>query len=221
MDNSDPSPQDEPQKTADWAARTFFGADSNPASGRRVIHQLILSALGCAILIPLIFYLRFGEVSPLGWGTTIFFVVYGVLAAIGLYFRPRTEYHTRVTLWGDWLDRIGAFWLVSCVFGPLLGWVITAVFPLTVDSWQGLYSLRVILAAGLPLLTALPLTRYIRGKAARVALPLLVGVTLLPIWSVAAVSRDLQAGPIVRQVSATGQQELYLKYTDTILGSEH
>ena len=35
-------------------------------------------------------YLRFHEVGPLGWGTTVFFAVYCIVTAIGLYFGPRT-----------------------------------------------------------------------------------------------------------------------------------
>ena len=85
-------------------------------------------------LIPLIFYLRFRRVGPLGWGTTVFFDTYCVLAAIGLYFRPRTEYHSPVALRGNWLDRVCAFWLVGCAFGPFFGWIVTTgVFPITLD----------------------------------------------------------------------------------------
>ena len=64
------------------------------------------------MLVPLIFYLdslRYGraEVGPLGWGLTVFFVMYCLLTAIGLYFRPRTEFHSPVRLRGDWADRVG------------------------------------------------------------------------------------------------------------------
>ncbi len=53
------------------------------------------------------------------------------------------------------------------------------------------------------------------------ALPLLVGVTMLPIWSVVRVSQDLWEGPIVQQVQSTGQSELYLEHTDQSLGVAH
>lgn len=221
MDNPNPPRRQTPQEIADRVAKTFFGVGPDTLSRQRAIRQLLLGAVACAVLIPLVFYVRFGEVGPLGWGTTVFFVVYCLLAAIGLYFRPRTEYHTPVPLRGDWADRVGAFWLVSCAFGPFLGWIITSAFPITAASWRWLYGLRVILAAGLPILTALPLTRYVRGKATWVALPLLVGVTLLPIWSVVRVSQDLWEGPIVQQVQSTGQSELYLKHTDQSLGAAH
>jgi hypothetical protein len=80
----------------------------------------------------------------------------------------------------------------------------------------------VFLAACLPLITALPLLRYLRGKSILIGLPLLLLVTLLPIWSVAKVSRDLWEGPTIRQVQSVDNppetiNELYLKYTDRVI----
>jgi hypothetical protein len=198
-----------PQEISDQVAESYFGVGPDNASRQHTIRALLVGALESAILIPLLFYVRYGEVPGLGWGTTVFFVFYCLLSATGLYIRPRTEYHTQVKLCGDWVDRVGAFWLMSCAFGPLLGWVITSVFPITLTSWQWLYSLRLIFAAGLPLITALPLTRYIRGKSAWVALPILVIITILPILSVVNISRDLWNGPVVTQA----QSEVYLQYT--------
>jgi MFS family permease len=127
-----------------------------------------------------------------------------------------------VPLRGDWRDRVGAFWLVGCVFGPFFGWIITSgVFPTTQSSWQWMYGLRVLLAAAVPLILALPLTRYVRGKSARVALPLLLGITLLPISRAMNVSLDLWEGPVVRQLRSTGPPELFLKHTGRSLRSGH
>jgi MFS family permease len=159
----------------------------------------------------LFYYLRFRRVGPHGWGTTVFFVVYLLLTAIALYFRPRTEFHSPVAMRGDWRDRVGAFWLVGCVFGPLLGWIVTSgTFPITQNSWRWMYGARVFLAAVVPILLAMPLTRYVRGKSALIALPLLVVVTLLPVSTAMNVSMDLWEGPVVRQ---DGSSELYLKHT--------
>ncbi len=202
-----------PQETADAVAETFFGV-TDEASRRRVIRQCLVAAPLLAVLVPAIFYLYFGGVGPLGWGATVFFVVYCLLCAVGLYFRPRAEYHTLVPVRGDWLDRVGAFWLMGCAFGPLFGWVLTTgAIPVTPASWHWLYGLRVVLAAVVPALLALPLTRYVRGKSARVSLPLLVFVTLLPISSAMSVSLDLWEGPSARQSRADGRTELYLKHT--------
>jgi hypothetical protein len=203
-----------PQETSDQMAR-IFGGVTDEASRSRAIRNCLYAVPQISVLIPFIFYLRFGRVGPLGWGATVFFDVYSLLWAIALYFRPRTKYHTRVQLRGDWVDRIAAFWLVGCAFGPLLGWTVTEAFPITQKSWPWLYGLRVFLAAILPILLALPLLRYIRGKATAVALPLLVVITFLPVSTAMQVSLDLWEGPVL----ISGESELYLKHTERSLGS--
>lgn len=211
------TPEMTPQETADLVAEKFFGV-TDEASRRRVIRQFLVAAPLSAVVVPALFYLRFGEVGPLGWGTTVFFVVYCLLAAVGLYFRPRAEYHTPVRARGDWLDRVGAFWLVGCVFGPLLGWALTTgAIPVTPSSWRWLYALRVLFAAVVPAALALPLTRYVRGKSALVSLPLLVLVTLLPISSAMYVSLDLWDGPSAQTPRTGPPTELYLKHTGRVL----
>ncbi|HJQ31214.1 MAG TPA: hypothetical protein VJ866_03495 [Pyrinomonadaceae bacterium] len=210
------TPEMTPQETADLVAKSFFGV-TDEASRRRAIWQCFVSAAWSAVGVPALFYLRFGEVGPLGWGTTVFFVAYFLLAAVGLFFRPLTEYHTPVRARGDWLDRVGAFWLVGCVFGPLFGWALTAgAIPITPSSWRWLYALRVFFAAVIPAMLALPLTRYVRGKSALVSLPLLVLVTLLPVSSAMYVSLDLWEGPSA-QKSRTDPPGLYLKHTGRVL----
>jgi hypothetical protein len=207
-----------PQEISDNIARSFFGVEPDPAARKTAAIHLLIEAAVCAVLVPALFYLNFGEVGDLGWGMTVFCVAYCILAAVGLYFGVRPEYHTTVQLRGGWADRVGAFWLVSCAFGPFFGWVLTSIVPLTVTSWRWVYGVRFFLAAGLPIITALPILRYVRGKAARVALPLLLGVTMLAIWSVVNVGRDLLNGPVMQQVHSSGQIEMVLKFTAQSLG---
>ena len=221
VNNHNPPSSETPQETSDRVAKGYFRIKDED-SQRHTIGQLLMGAVELAALVPLLFYLRFRTVGPLGWGTTIFFVVYCLLAAVGLYFRPRTEYHSPVALHGGLADRLGGFWLVSCAFGPFLGWVVTTgVFPITLNSWQWLYGLRVFLAAGLPIITALPLTRYVRGKSTWIALPVLVCVTLLPISSAMNVSLDLWEGPVAQEAQSTAQPQLYLKHTERSLMVNH
>lgn len=208
-----------PQETSAEMARIFSGV-TDDASRRRAISEWLLEMPRCTVLIPFIFYLRFGMVGPLGWGLTVFFDVYCLLWAIGLFFQPRTEYHTPVRLRGDWMDRVGAFWLVGCAFGPLFGWVVTEMLPLTQSSWQWVYGLRVLLAAGVPIALSLPLLRYVRGRATLVALPLLLVITLLPVSTALQVGQDLWEGPRVRQVGTIGGSELYLEHTERSLPTD-
>ncbi len=214
IDKADFAPGKTPQETSAAMARVFAGA-TDDESRQRAIRDCLYSIVPLTVLIPFIFYIRFGMIGPLGWGLTVFFDVYCLLWALGLYFLPRTEYHTPVKPRGDWMDRVGAFWLVGCAFGPFFGWVVTA-WPLTTSSWHWRYELRVLLAAGLPILLALPLLRYARGKSSLVGLPLLLVVTLLPVSTATGSIRDLLEGPEVRQVQR-GDVELHLKYSDRVL----
>jgi hypothetical protein len=207
-----PEPPDrQPPSVAEQMAQTFFGAGSDPASIRRAIRRWLIAAGYAAVLTPLIFWLRFGEVGALGWGLTVFLTVYCLLTAVGLYYLRRPEYHTPVAVRGDWRDRVGAFWLVSCAFGPFLGWVLTSATPLTVENWRWLYAGRAFFSVILPLITALPLLRYVRGKGTLVMLALLIGVTALPIWSCWDICRDLVSSPV------TAERTAHLPYTGEVL----
>jgi hypothetical protein len=185
--------------------RQFFSPQTDPESLKRSVRRWLMGAFWCAILVPVAFYLRFGEIPPLGWGTTVFFIAYCLLSAVGLHFFRRTEYHTPVEWRDDWLDRIGAFWLMACAFGPLFGWFLAAAFTLTTSNWRWLYGGRLALSIGLPLLTGMPLLRYVRGRGAPVMLTLLLSVTALPVWSAVATLRDYVSGPVNSVLPYTGR----------------
>ena len=219
MNEPNPRPGESPQQVSRYVARQYFGI-TDEASRSQAIRSCLLGSVVAWILTPPLFYLRFRQVGPLGWGTTCFFSIYLVLTAIGLYFGPRTEFHSPVHLRGDWVDRIGAFWLVGCVFEPFLGWIVTSgIIPLTISTWRWFYWVRLLLAAVLPIVLALPLTRYVRGKAALIALPLLVAITFLPISSVMNVSLDLWEGPITRPVTPGAQLALFLRHTERLISA--
>jgi hypothetical protein len=166
-----------------------------PRASARVFWRWVLAALTAAVAVPFISYLRYGEVRPLVWGLTVFLVALCLLVGVGLYFAGRPEYHTRVEPRSGWADRVGAFWLMSCGLGPFFGWTLANAFALTEGNWRWLYWGRVGLSVGLPLLTALPLLRYVGGRGAPLMLALLLGVTALPLWSAWATARDLWDGP--------------------------
>lgn len=211
------TPKATPQQTSDAMARVFAGVtDDN--SRRRAILEWLAEVPRITVLIPFMYYLRFGRIGPLGWGLTVFFDVYCLLWVVGLYFRPRTEYHTPVRLRGDWIDHVGAFWLIGCAFGPFFGWFATEAYLPTPASWRWQYGLRALLAAAAPILLALPLLRYARGKSSRVAVPLLLVITLLPVSTAVYVIEDLWEGPSIRVGPSVSERELYLKHTGRSLG---
>ena len=171
---------------------------------------------------PLFFYLWFGEVGGLGWGLTVFLVAWFLFSAVGLVFGAKPQYHTAVSprrgAWGGRTGSAGSGWSPA-QFGPLLGWGVTAAAGLTAGDWRWLYGARAALAIGLPVVTAMPLLRYARGRAALLVLPLLVLVTLLPVASAFRATQDLLEGPVLRpaRAGAAAHAELLLPHTGRAL----
>jgi len=172
----------------------YFNLTSIKGDNRQLVKQFLLGALWAAIATPLLFYLRFGSINWFSISFTIFLVVLCLLFAIGFYFQTKTEYHTKVPMEGSLADRLGAFWLVACAFGPFFGWIITSL-GLSEGTWKWQYLARAFLSVTLPVITAVPLVPYVRGKATLIAVPLLILITALPVMSCYWVLADLHDGP--------------------------
>jgi hypothetical protein len=182
-------------------AQSDGGAKSDATENRRSVRAFLIGAVQAAFIIPLLFYLHFGEIDAYALSSTAFIVVLCLLVALGYSVPDRPESQTRATLRGGWFNYVGAFWLLACAFGPFFGWLATAAFTLTEENWRRLYVVRALLCVALPVLTALPLFVYVRGKYWHVALLLLLGVTALPVWSSVNALRDLREGPEVRRTT--------------------
>jgi hypothetical protein len=171
------------------------------AENRRNVRAFLIAAAQAAVVIPALYYLRFGEINAFALSFTAFIVVLCLLVALGFSIPDKPDSQTRAAFKGGPLDYVGAFWLMACAFGPFFGWFSAAAFTLTEENWRWHYVVRVALSAGLPVLTALPLFRYVRGKYWHVALLLLLCVTSLAASSCLNTLLDLRDGPEVRRTT--------------------
>jgi hypothetical protein len=195
-------PADQTTPAAEQAMRAYFGKRLSKLEAERKVHQILVGALWAALLLPAITYLQVGSIGLMGWVLIAGFEIFLLLVALGFYLAYRPEYHTKVEMRGDWLDKVGAAWLFVIAFGPMFGWAVTSsVFNVTLASWRWQYGIRAALSIALPVLTMLPLLRYARGKAAMIALPLLIGLTALAALSGSWTMRDLLDGPVIRQAT--------------------
>jgi hypothetical protein len=193
------------------------GADKRQAA-RQDAWRMLLGALAVILTVPLIFWLQHGVVNGFAWGVTAFLAAICLLAAVGIYFSPLSKYHTPVRLRGNWSDIIGSFWMVSCVVSLAVSWFVTAATTITADSWESVYRYWVAISILLPLVTAAPLFRYLRGRSILVGLPLLLIITFIPVWTAAGAAYDLWYGPVEQLLPGSDQWELYLQYTGRWLG---
>jgi hypothetical protein len=184
-------------------AESGGGAKDETAKNRRSVRAFLIAAVQAAVVIPVLYYLRFGEINAYALSFTGFMVALCLLVALGYSIPdgPASRAEAAPAKVGA-VGRVGSFWLLACAFGPFFGWLVTQAFTLTEENWRWRYCVRVALCVGLPVLTALPLFAYVRGKYGRVALPLLLCVTALPVWSGLNTILDLREGPTVR--STTG-----------------
>lgn len=194
--------QPEPTRKFPEPRFPFLDQAGNPV----LIRRFIKGGLIVAVLVPIIFWLRFREVGWFGWSFTAFLVVMCELFALGLYFGGRPAFHTPVARKDDWLDRVGAWWLVACAGGAFFGWAITAAYSPTDRSWRWQFGARILLAVVAPIVTALPLVRYARGRSALIAIPLLLFVTALPVATAYWTVRDFISGPQSAQAEIVRQQ---------------
>lgn len=203
-------PKGEPSGAQGGGARTGVGEaagsgvelKNDPAENRLLARSYLIAAAYAAVYVPVLFYLRFGEMNAFGWSCTGFVVVLCLLVALGYAIQNVPEYQEPVEAKGGVLDYVGGFWLVACAFGPFFGWLMTApAFELTEGNWWWRYAARVALSVCAPALTALPLFRYVRGKLWHVMLVLLFGLTTLAAWSGLNSLLDMREGPAVRQTT--------------------
>jgi hypothetical protein len=191
----------------------YFSVSSIRGDNRPLAKRFLLGALWAAVLTPLLFYLKFGTVGWFAIGFTVFLVMLCLLFAFGFFFQTKRAYQSPVPMRHSIADRIGAFWLVACAFGPFLGWLIT-VFGVNENSWKWQYLARAFLAVILPVITAVPLVPYARAKSALFALPLLLMVTALPVTSCLWVLADLHDGPVRIQMDHVGQDVIVWASSD-------
>jgi hypothetical protein len=147
---------------------------------------LLKSGAGIAasvLLFLLIFWLYFGELPPFAWGFAIFLVLLQVLIILGLRLRNTTEFHAEKELRNDWLDRVGAWWLMACAFGAFFGWICGVVAPSFPAYMTAFHIARIVSTILLPVITLTPNLRYIGGRAALVQVPIAFCLTLLPVIS--------------------------------------
>jgi hypothetical protein len=196
------SPDGQDQTENERILARYFNVASIKGDNRQLVKRFLLAAVWAAVLTPLLFYLKFGTLNWFSISFTIFLVALCLLFALGFFSQTKTEYHTQVPMEGSLADRIGAFWLVACAFGPFCGWIITAFQP-TESSWKWQYLARVFLSVILPVVTSVPLVPYARGKATLIAIPLLLVITALPVLSCFWVLGDLHDGPEIAYSNAT------------------
>jgi hypothetical protein len=161
--------------------------------------------------VPAIFWLRFGTVDGIAIGLTVFLLLLGAV----IEFVPRAaavagpESHVKVT--PGRYDRLGVVWVLSIPFAPFLSWVLTNLFDVGASNWRLLLGVRALLCVALPLVTVLPLVRYVRSGTAGIMIAVLVVGTGFPVATGIGSAFDVIAGPAWQDVTVVQTSDFDFK----------
>lgn len=158
-----------------------FGNTNAEASLWVLLPKMFLNILISTVLILAIFWLYFGKLDFFALGFAIFIAALQILVIVGLRFQNRTEVHAEKPLQNDWLDKIGAWWLMACAFGALFGWAFGQAESYFSFEPLIFHFVIIFLTVILPIVTMLPNLRYIGKNSAHIQIPLLISITTLPI----------------------------------------
>src|SRR3954454_10590050 len=121
---------------------------------------------GIALFVPAIFWFRFGD---LRFGLA--FAGFLLLLVLAVQFLPdlNRKYgpeQAALKVKRHPLDALGVVWLLAIPFAPFFAWVIGSLSTVNAHTWRWVLGTRAFLCVALPLTCALPLLRYVRGRAA-------------------------------------------------------
>jgi len=173
-----------------------------------------IQCLFVALLIPGIFWLRYGRVDGFAVGFTAFLL----LLMTGVYYLPKLsdkaaagEIDTPAVKPSRW-DFLGVFWLLLIPFAPLAMWLYAQLAVLTPGNWQTILATKTAICVVLPVICVLPLLRYARGKTGHVALLILLLGTAYPVSVGWASMSDLLHGPEWQKVEIVDVRRVHCRF---------
>jgi hypothetical protein len=180
-----------------------------PAPNRALAASLVMVGVG----IPALFHLQFGRVPPFAIAVTAFFVL--LVAAVEVLPKKTAALagaSEAAKVPRGRFDFLGAVWLVAIPVAPFVGWIVTSAFDVGRANWLQLTAVRAALCVALPLISVLPLVRYVRGKPAAFMTAVLVLGTAFPVVTGLGAAYDVASGPRWRnvQIALVSQHRLRL-----------
>lgn len=146
-----------------------------------MIPQLLISIATSSGVVIIVFRLYFGEFAMFAFAFAGFLSILQILMVVGLRFQSRSEFHAERKPHFGLLEKIGGFWLVTCLLGPFISWICGNLAVAIPQARSACLVIAVAFSLVFPVITLLPNVRYVGGKASYVQVPLLVLITMLPV----------------------------------------
>ncbi|WP_425229911.1 hypothetical protein [Sphingomonas sp.] len=177
-----------------------------PANGRASLGWLMRGWRGLVVsgaLLLGICYVAMGEINDFALALTAFLLI----IAAGFEYIPRLSARAVAEgidpkpAYSRWEGCLGAIWLLSIPFAPLLCWFVFQTVDVNQASWHALFWMRVVLCIVVPAVCVLPLLRYLKRGYVAVQLAVLAIGTGFPALTAIGAAHDLIVGPVWQAVA--------------------
>jgi hypothetical protein len=163
-----------------------------------------------ALFVPAVFWFRFGN---LRFGLAV--AGFLLLLVLGVQFLPELNRkygpeQTALKVKPGPFDALGVVWILAIPFAPFLAWVIGSLSTVNAHTWRWVLGTRAFLCVALPPTCALPLLRYVRGRAAPYSLLILFLGTMFPVSSGWPAAADFIRGPSWEAVDVASSLRVHL-----------
>jgi hypothetical protein len=171
-----------------------------------------------AVLIPTLFYLRFGMVDGYALAFTAFLVMMGA----AVEFLPQAtdkaaaQHPDPHPVKQRWFDMLGVVWLLAIPLAPFFTWILRNMVDIDQTNWTWVLGVTAFFCVVVPLVCVLPLLRYIRRGTAGMALTVLAIGTGFPVATGAGSAYDVIRGPEWQSVTIENLRGLNYKASSSV-----
>ncbi len=153
--------------------------------------------------VPLLLFFWLLTDFPFACAITGFLLLLGLgVSILPGKFKESSAENTTVKQMGRFGKILLFIWFFSPV-GALIGWILTDLIDITLSNWRTLFAIRATFVL-VPLICALPLFRYVRGRTKYVGLAIIACWTALPVLTGLQSAVDLLRGPEWEAVNIAG-----------------
>jgi hypothetical protein len=184
-----------------------------PARGKGLLGLAMI-----AVLIPALFYLRFGMIDGYAVAFTAFLVMIGAAVEYlpQLTDKAAAQHPGPHPVKPRWFDKLGVVWLLAIPFAPFLTWILRNMVDIDQTNWTWVLGVSAFFCVVVPLVCVLPLLRYVRRGTAGMALTILAIGTGFPVATGAGSAYDVIRGPEWQAVTIENLRGLNYKASSSV-----
>ncbi len=183
--------------------RPLSPTPSDAAPARPKPWSLPVAIAMTALFIPGLFWYKFGRVDGYAVAAAAFLIILQLGLHFGLKRSAQFAHEKPPPYTPGPFDFLVVVWVVSIPISPFVGWALTNFIDLGVANWRVWLGVRAVLCVVLPIISVLPLLRFLRRPHVGFMLAFLGVGTAFPVVTGIGSAIDVVRGPRWENVEIT------------------